>query len=205
MYIVLTADVVDSKKNPRKTEDRLKLLDTFKMEGMLTQFKPLKGDEIQGVLQDTKRLPFFLRTLRYLILPLKLRVGIGFGEIDINLDSKNPWEMNGQAFHRARESLIKLKREKKSSTFFSTGIIDLDNILNAFYLLYDTVIEGWTEKQWEALMVYEREGTFKKASLILDVHASNVFKFCERASWKEISKAEDLMKKIIEQSLFRYD
>lgn len=93
-FAVITADVIESKKgvaeNPNENIKSIldKKLDTINMRikdlgiKTITPFKSSRGDEIQLVCKEFKNIPVLLRYLRYYCLPLKLRIGIGIGNID---------------------------------------------------------------------------------------------------------------------------
>ncbi len=43
-------------------------------------------------------------------------------------------------------------------------------------LMYNEIIDTWSEKQWEAIMLYEKYGTYREASLELGVSINAVRK-----------------------------
>lgn len=93
-FAVITADIIGSKKgitgnpdeNPKSILDKklYTINKRIKDSGIITitPFKSSRGDEIQSVCKELKSIPVLLRYLRYYCLPLKLRIGVGIGDID---------------------------------------------------------------------------------------------------------------------------
>jgi len=73
--------------------------------------------------------------------------------------------------------------------------------MNTSLSLLETVERSWTEKQWEAVHVYEAEGTYEKAAKALGVTAPTVQEHCEKASWNVVRAAEMGLAKLIDLSL----
>jgi len=114
IYTVITADIMGSRKSNLYTIEELnKKLAKFQYpEEMVTPFKILRGDEIQGVFKGVLTNPQILRRLRYCIYPVQLRIGIGIGNIIEGLDKDTSWQMNGPAFHLARNALDQIKADR---------------------------------------------------------------------------------------------
>jgi len=174
-YTVITADIMDSRKSNLFTIEELnKRLAKFKYpEEMVTSFKILRGDEIQGVFKGILAKPQILRRLRYCIYPLQLRIGIGIGDIIEGLDKDTSWQMNGPAFHLARNALDQIKADNNFIvTRLNSFLISnqgLDLALNTILFLIDTIQRDWTESQWQAVHIYEEEATYKKAAKRLGI------------------------------------
>jgi len=112
VFTVITADIIDSRKTSISFGDLEKrLINLNYPEEMITPFKILRGDEIQGVFSGFLKTPQILRRLRYCFYPLQLRIGIGIGTIEKGIDKDNSWEMNGPAFYLARNALDQVKAD----------------------------------------------------------------------------------------------
>lgn len=200
-YTVITADVISSREiedfTGRARERLIALNEEVESE---YSFSLLRGDEIQGVLAGglPTELPATVRLLRYFLYPFEVRIGVGAGLIAREEMTDNPWELTGEAFHRAREALNYLNKNDRQRTYVKSDQKKIDIIVNSLWLLMDVIQARWTEAQWEAIHVYEKEGTYRKASQKLDIALQNVEKRCSAASWKEFRQAEENMGQILD-------
>ena len=201
-YTVLTGDIIGS----RKYKDFEKVIQEkiSKIEypaNMLTPFRLSRGDEIQALFKGKIAFPGFIRQVRYIMRPLELRFGIGFGEINQvseMTDIRDSWALNGPAFHFARESLEALESENRFKTRFMSNN-EIDEAINTILFLIDTIQENWTDAQWEAIYYYEKLGTYKKAAEILKIAPQNVGKRCNAARWKVVDYAEKSIIRLVEK------
>ena len=190
LFTVITADVIDSRRQAVKVEEKKNALAAITYPGLLTPFTISRGDEIQAVLAGAVLPLDLVRRLRYLCRPLALRIGIGTGRITSGLGSKTSWEMNGPAFFRSRQALEEVKKERRAFTGLRTGDPEFDRLAGALLLLIDTIASRWTAAQWEAVMIYEEKGVYQKAAEVLGIAYQNVEKRCRAARWWAVQKAE---------------
>lgn len=201
IYAVITADIIHSRDHEDFSEKLKEKLNSFERELLVKPFSISRGDELQGVLGFIETLPVLLRRLRYTVKPIELRIGVGIGDLDNNEleTSKSSWDMTGNVFFDARAALDRVKEEKKTRTIIESGDKVIDLSLNTIFLLLDTIQNGWTDKQWEAIHVYEREGTFEKAAGHLNVSIQNVQKHCDSAKWRIVNLAEENMRDFLKE------
>lgn len=208
VYIVLTADIVKSRKLKKtqsqedEVRDKIKALNKRLKGGLLAPFSLMRGDEIQGVLLPKTDVADAIRQMRYLLRHFKLRIGVGVGEITTGIGSSNSWEMDGPSFHLAREALELLKareRGTKPMTMVRTDSLDLDEMVNVIFLLMDSIIKRWTPEQWEAIDAYSRLGTYKAAACEIGIAFQNVQKRCYAARWGEIKAGEEYISKALQR------
>ena len=167
------------------------------------------GDELQIVCKNLNEIPVLLRMIRYYCLPLKLRIGIGIGTINyfgkISEFNNSPqfydsWDMNGEAFYRARLALDSLGKEKISSTNAESENIYNDLIINTIYSLINSHVRHWSLSQWISIQAYEQYETYEHAAKELHMSGPGVFKNCSAANWQVVKEAEknlgDILKKM---------
>lgn len=186
---VITADVIGSRDANLTQESMARKLRGLRHPDIISPFTVSRGDELQGVLTGWLPHPEIVRRLRWACLPLKLRIGIGLGIFQGELNP-DPWKMSGQAFFRARQALDQIKSGREPATRLITGAAALNELANSGWLLMDTLLSGWTRGQWEAVTAYEEEGTYAAAGERLGVAAQNVQKRCKAARWNQIRRAE---------------
>ena len=196
LFTVITADVINSRQQGAVVEEKKKGLSELVSLELLTPFSFSRGDEIQGVCVSRQISPALLRQLRYFCLPLKLRIGIGWGRITSGLGVKSSWQMDGPAFYRARQALEEVKKDWRLHTMLVSGDQAFDQAVNALFTLYDTIQSRWTTEQWEGVMVYEEAGTYQKAADRLGVAFQNVEKRCRAAHWWAIQTAEEALQQM---------
>lgn len=202
-FAVLTADIVGSRKLRNRGLNRERLLEALEElnladETVITsKFCLFRGDEIQGVVFPPAEWVPVVRHLRFYLRPAQVRVGIGIGDITTSLDRDNPWNMDGSAFHRAREALEGIQSYRQPRTAFSSAKKDFDRNLNVILALMDAISSRWTEPQWEAIHSYEKMGTYLKAAQVLKVRMQNVAKRCRAARWGVFLQAENHIQELI--------
>jgi|SRR6056297_1938226 len=196
-YTVITGDVIQSRKYnniSKKLKNNLKEINY--PDNMVIPFSISRGDEIQAVFRGSLVFPNLIREIRYKLNNIDIRFGIGFGEINEENFEINSWNMNGSAFHNARESLEEIEKDNKFKTIFKSGY-KIDEAINTLLFLIDSFQAEWTDAQWEAIYYYEKEGTYQNAAEKLNIAFQNVEKRCKAAKWKEVELAEKTINNLI--------
>lgn len=191
LFAVITGDVIDSKKHPDYMETLKDKLSQIQTPGLYTPFNLSRGDEMQAVCEELSLIPVIIRNLRYVCHPLKIRLGIGIGRINNLNISSNSWDMTGPAFVSARKALDFILNSKLPQTVLVSEDPFFDRFFNLVYSLADTIMNGWTLRQWEAVQAYEASRTLVKAAGELKIAWQNVQKRCQAAKWDVIKRAED--------------
>lgn len=195
---VITADIIGSRNTPDfiKAKNVLnRQLAEIKHSGIITPFSISRGDEIQALLDGWIKAPEIIRILRYFCRPLNIRVGLGIGFLEEEiLEETTSWSMNGVPFHLARAAVDEAHEIKGCATVLKTGQNELDKLSNSIWLLIDAIQNSWTDKQWEAVHVYEQIGTYEGASKHLGISMQAVQKRCKSAHWGAVKQAENSLK-----------
>lgn len=122
------------------------------------------GDEFQGLLNSPA---FALEIVKYIqreLYPVKLRFGIGIGEISTEINQKAAIGADGPAFYAAREMINFLKNEEKHLKnqapdiqigYYNSKTIEIDEI-NIMLTLIKVIEDSWTDKQrytiWDMML-----------------------------------------------------
>lgn len=218
---VITADVINSKKS---NEDILKYweskniyyneddtLNRFLAEQaqkmtMNLQSKNIistdvsisRGDEIQVFCSNITNIVEVTRKMRDYFRPLNIRIGIGIGGIDTDIN-ENSWYMNGEVFFNAREALDEVKiQDKKRMTYICSPNKQFDFIANSIYMLMDSIISEWSDAKWESIKAYEMYESFEKAGNQIGKSRQAISNNCKTAHYEKIKQAEQDLKEIIE-------
>lgn len=200
MYLVITGDVINSKKNENFDtifKEKVKLLNE-RYPNKISLFSISRGDEVQGVVPYDKNIFRDIRILRSTLYPIKLRVAIGVGDVyleESEIDSSNSWSMNGETFHIAREILTKVSKEKLIVTKVGAKNKTIENILNSFYLMNDSIIEKWSEKNWEIALSYEKTNSYAETAVLFGISRSAVWQKIKSMKFDSILNSEKYLKK----------
>lgn len=209
-FIVFTMDCIASKKvnNATSTIELMaqKLSDNpLRNYRFITEVKVLVGDEIQVVMKYNTEFVKHIRFIREAFYPLRLRIGIGIGSIDNmeNLVLRDPWKLNGSAFHYARQSLEFLKN---NTSFGNRGLSYLcsenrhfDLVINSQIMLYDTLLDSWSDKTYEAIALKEQYGSFRKLDGINHISSSAYTKRASAGNWVVIDTFEHNIQQIVSE------
>ncbi len=195
--LVIILDVIGSKKDLAFTSAIREKVRNIDREFFEYPPSVSRGDEIQAVLLPGVDLGKALRHLRYELLPYKLRIGIGFGRIEIPEDSVSSWDLSGEAFFNARDGVEELEKARQTSLCFLSGDERLNLCVNTILELMNVIINDWTQTQFRYVLLYEEYGTFDRVSEVLDVSSQNVHKACKRANWDVVKRAEQNMEGIL--------
>jgi len=159
---VVIGDLIRSKKIAARAEVQRRLRKTLEKinrtyhDSILARLMVTRGDEFEGVLEDAKACYVVFEDIERELHPIRIRGGIGVGRIDTEF-SEIATEMDGPAFHLAREALARVKG-KKSGLLVCSGDQEIDKPLNSILSLFWAVKGGWTERQREVANFYLSHG-----------------------------------------------
>ena len=91
------------------------------------------GDEFQGLFLDLPTAFLYIRKLQLLIYPIKIRCGIGYGQIKYDKDEWMSSAFDGEAYYLAREAINSINKKKSNAICFNT-MSKYDRYLNIFCL-----------------------------------------------------------------------
>lgn len=126
---------------------------------IVSKFLITLGDEFQGLLCGGEHILDMVNEVRMEMYPVRLRFGIGFGQITTDIKSEMALGADGPGYYRAREAVELLKeREKKNRPVLAELCLRLDEkdqekevLLNTVFDLMYVVESGWTERQRETI------------------------------------------------------
>ena len=79
------------------------------------------GDEFQGLFFNLQSAFLYIRKLQLLIYPIKVRCGIGYGEIKYDVEGWASSAFDGEAYYLARDAINQVSKKKSSAIFFNTS------------------------------------------------------------------------------------
>lgn len=78
------------------------------------------GDEFQGLFLNLQSAFLYIRKLQLLVYPIKVRCGIGYGEIKYDVEEWTSSAFDGDAYYLARDAIVSIKEKKSNATCFNT-------------------------------------------------------------------------------------
>jgi hypothetical protein len=209
-YIAIIGDIKKSKQlNSRyEVQQKLsKLLDTINHDyeaEIVARLMITLGDEFQGLLKVSPAVIFIIDRIEREMYPVKIRVGIGVGEITTNINAAMPLGADGPAYYNARSVIEKLKvsEKKNKQRIANISILIQDNselseLFNALFSLLAVVKKSWTARRMEIINAYlKHAGTQEEVGRALGIHQSNVQKALAATNfytyWKSIESASKI-------------
>lgn len=125
-YAALMFDIVESRYYQDRYDVQNILMNTVSYLNHLYR-KDIKkdvissaGDEFQGLFFDIQSAFLYIRKLQLLIYPIKIRCGIGYGEIKYDVEAWSSSAFDGEAYYLARDAINEISRRKSNTIFFNT-------------------------------------------------------------------------------------
>ena len=200
MFTAVIAEMMDSKEAIDYIEMQKKLKKIIKEvneryeEQLQSGFKVTTEGGIQGLLKSPDKLLEILLKIKFKLYPVKLRFGIGFGDV---LEPMQIGSEEGSAYHLARQMISEVKRmqlgKKALHADMQFGHVDRPpslDALNAGVCLMHFIEIGWTDKQRENIFdslflgLNQSEIALKKK-----VHQSTVHRSLTAAGFYEYERA----------------
>jgi hypothetical protein len=203
--VAIIADVRGSKKmaNDERYEGQLFLktaiiqINENFSDSIEAPFMITRGDEFQGVTKDLASGLYIMLEFERLLFPLKLRYGIGKGEIQ-KMGSNIPIEMDGPAFHRANDAINHAKK-KKLFLLCNSGDEGCDLLLNNIFLLMNSIKSRWNKNNYERYWNYKSLGTFDKVAKKENVSPQAIWDSMQNMRALDIIDAETQLLKYFEK------
>lgn len=164
-FAAVIGDIKDSRHLENRKEVQVHLqeildrLNEKYKDHIVSKFLITLGDEFQGLLCGGEYILDMVNEIRMEMYPVRLRFGIGFGQITTDIKSEMALGADGPGYYRAREAVELLKeREKKNRPVLAEICLRLDEkdqekevLLNTVFDLMYVVESGWTERQRETI------------------------------------------------------
>ena len=164
-FAAVIGDIKDSRHLENRKEVQVHLqeildrLNEKYKDHIVSRFLITLGDEFQGLLSGGEHILDMVNEIRMEMYPVRLRFGIGFGQITTDIKSEMALGADGPGYYRTREAIELLKeREKKNRPVLAEICLRLDEkdqekevLLNTVFDLMYVVESGWTERQRETI------------------------------------------------------
>ncbi|HLR35772.1 MAG TPA: SatD family protein [Tissierellales bacterium] len=122
------------------------------------------GDEFQVLMKPNLEIFKMLDYISYRMDPIKIRYGIGLGEIYTDIDYEKSIGADGPAYWNARSAIefIHNNNNYGNSKILFRGKTKSDNIINHLLSYTDWMKENWTNTQKEVLYTLLESGIYSE-------------------------------------------
>ncbi len=176
-YIAIIGDIVDSKKvNDRgefqkKFKALLEKINQKYAKNISSKFMITLGDEFQGLLGNSENLFEIIFEIEKEIKPVKIRFGVGIGQIHTEISHDFPLGADGPAYHYARKMVERLKssegkyKNSPNNILIATSNNECDSLIDSVLELSFAIKSKWTARQAEIIEKYKEnnENQYKVA------------------------------------------
>lgn len=190
-YIAIIGDIKDSRKLKQRKASQLRFnevlgwLNQTYQEDLAAKFTISMGDSFQGLLKDKNHLISMLFELELNLAPMELRMGIGLGDVETEINSDNSLLNDGSCYHRARAMIELIEKSEKQYAQSSSNILlaagsqvpHYEKLINTIFALETALKTKWTERQKEIIRIYLANGKNQyRTAKVLDIGQSSVNK-----------------------------
>ena len=125
-YAALMFDIVESRHYQGRYDiqntlmNAVSYLNHLYREDIKKEVVSSAGDEFQGLFLSLQSAFLYIRKLQLLIYPIKIRCGIGYGEIKYDVEKWSSSAFDGEAYYLARDAINEVSKRKSNAIFFNT-------------------------------------------------------------------------------------
>lgn len=213
MYCAIIGDIIGSKliNNRKETQKKLNEVLTSINEkyknDIAAKFLITLGDEFQGLLKEPYNLLKILFTISMELYPIKIRFGIGFGEINTSINKEMAIGADGPAYYMARKAIEEIKdKEIRYEKPYHNIIINYNNLkyekiirlVNATLSICGLIEGRWSEKQREAIrLLNDKEKNLKNVASDLHVSKSSIHRRIDSSGYYTYRHAIDTVRELL--------
>lgn len=206
MRYILMADIIQSSGKPGQQvmQDFKKLVQKANAAHASAMLSPLTitlGDEFQGVitsLPEAVNIIFFLEEeMIKSNIAFELRYVLNYGEIETPLNPERAHEMLGPGLAEARKRLEKVKGEGKKIVMHGLGARK-DKELNLVFELYQSLREGWPEKDITEIGKFMELKDYKLVAPAIKRDVSSVWRKEKTLRMRDYFRIRELVNILVE-------
>lgn len=186
MYCAIIGDIINSKTIVDRYSAQVKIINVLtevnkKNDNFIASaFTLTLGDEFQGLLLSPVKAFEIIEFIQRKINPIRIRFGIGAGDITTPIDRSISIGADGPAFYYAREMInemkekIKLIKTEQTEILFSSKSYE-DLLINATANLYRDIERKWSNEQREKIYYHiETEENQRSIASSFNVSQSSI-------------------------------
>lgn len=213
-YIAIIGDIKESKKlsNRSEVQKKLNLIledinDKYK-EDISSNFIITLGDEFQGLLCNGANTMHILSEIERRMYPVKIRFGVGIGEITTDINKEMSIGADGPGYYKARTAIEYLKNDEKRKETNPADIrfeIDGENqastiMINTILSLMTVIKESWSDRQREIIWdMLEHQDSQSGVAKRLNIKQPSVQKSLSKGKFYAYKDALNTIVQVLEE------
>lgn len=164
-YIAIIGDIKASRKLENREVDQEKLKETLYeinkkyFEDIASKLTITLGDEFQGLLCRGVNVMTIILEIERKMYPIRIRFGIGIGEITTGIDPELAIGSDGPAYYKARSAIEYLKQnEKRKQAGKADTRLEIDgekraaaDLINTILSLMTVIKNSWSDRQRQTI------------------------------------------------------
>lgn len=190
MYCAIIGDMVNSRNIENRSEIQKKMkeiLDNVNVRfssSLASKFTITLGDEFQGLLTSVTDLITIIDYMKFEFYPIKLRFGIGFGEMFTEVFEDIAIGSDGPAYYAAREAVDSIKKSRSryeqpdqdiKFECINNSIKHEFKLLNTSLSMCSYIERRWTDKQRAVIkLMLFGEKTQREIAYAMEVSQSSI-------------------------------
>ena len=213
-YVAIIGDI----KGSRKIQGRAIVQEELKQalaginekysNDIASKFTVTLGDEFQGLLCSGANAMSIVLDIERRMDPIRVRFGIGVGEISTNIDRELAIGADGSAYYKAREAIEYLKRKEKRNKSGEADVrLEVDGTEHATVELINTILSlmtaiknSWTDRQRQAIWnMLEHQDSQSDVAQRLGITQSSVQKNLTKGSYYTYTEAVNTVEKVMSE------
>lgn len=213
-HIAIIGDIKNSKKIENRNQIQIGLkkvledLNEVYQADISSKFTITLGDEFQGLLCKGTNVMNIIGEIERKMYPVKIRFGIGIGEITTGIISEMAIGADGPGYYMARNAIVYLKEEeKKNQTEAADTRIEVDGgyeeitiMLNTILSLMTVIKESWSSRQQEIIWnLLEYQDSQSNVANRLCITQPAVHKALAKGNYYAYKSALDTVAKVLKE------
>jgi len=213
-HIAIIGDIKHSKTINNRNEVQKKLIHVLNeinekyKEDISSKFIVTLGDEFQGLLCNGANTMHIISSIERKMYPVKLRFGVGIGEISTDIIREMSIGADGPGYYNARAAIERLKNDEKRKQTNPADIrieIAGDNqaptvLINTILALMTMIKESWTERQREIIWdMLEHQDSQADVARRLSIKQPTVQKSLSKGKYYAYKEAFDTIEKALKE------
>lgn len=211
-YIAIIGDIKGSKaiKNRKEVQENLAMvlneINDHYSDDIASRFMITLGDEFQGLLLNGTSVMNIISRIEGRLDPVKLRFGIGVGEITTKINPYMAIGADGPGYHKARAAIEYLKEnEKRKQSSVSDIRLEVEGenqepqmFINTIFGLMAALKASWTNRQREIIQdMLEHRDNQTETAIRLNIKQPTVSKVLVTGNYYAYEEAFDTVEKAL--------
>ncbi len=161
--------------------------------------KSIKGlDEIGGAMKSIHNFYRISTILTESLHPVKLRISVVYGVIDLGYNSGDIVKMDGPAIHKASETIEHLRQQKLLFDLYVDNPI-IDSSLTGQLNLLGLIKKKWSQRQMEVFRKYRQSRNQRQVANELGITQQAVSAFLNHSMYRQIELLEEKLNQTFER------